>query len=182
MIETDRGEVAIEDLSTDTDRINGRKIIGITRTVTNKSHLVCIAEDALGANVPSRTTVVSEDHLIMYKGRMIKSKNFVGKFSGVEKEKYLGQTLYNVLLMKEGIMMANNMRCETLNPSSDIAKYYKALYQGNNMEEIIENIEALDYESTGKALQIKMIMSNNRKGSMMVTRSPQKKMARKKNI
>ena len=42
----------------------------------------------------------------------------------MERVKYNGQTLYNILLEDYSWVMVNDMVCETLQPENEIAKWY----------------------------------------------------------
>jgi uncharacterized cupin superfamily protein len=128
-IETDQGVMPIEKVNPDTHTINNKKVVAITKTVTLDNYLVCFEKDALGDNVPSERTVVSKEHLIYNKGKMIKAKDFIGKYKNVHKIKYNGDILYNVLLEKYDKILVNNLICETLHPRNALAKFYTSLSQ-----------------------------------------------------
>ena len=119
---TDQGEVAIEKLASNKYTIRGKEIVAITKATPLQTHLICFEKGSLGKNVPSVVTTVSKEHRILYQGVMTKARDFVEMCKGVYQVPYNGETLYNVLLKKEGKMMINNMICETLNPSNTIAK------------------------------------------------------------
>jgi hypothetical protein len=62
-------------------------------------------------------------HEILYKGKLIQAKHFIGKFNGVYTVPYNGKDiLYNVLQEKHGLMSVNNIILETLNPTNKIAR------------------------------------------------------------
>jgi hypothetical protein len=62
-------------------------------------------------------------HEVLYRGKLVQSKNFVGRMNGVHTVPYNGMdVLYNVLLEHHGVMNVNNMIVETLNPSNKVAK------------------------------------------------------------
>ena len=107
--------------------IRGKKIVGITKTVTHDKHLVCFEKDALQENIPSQRTIITQNHKIFYKGEMIKAKTFLNDFTNVRKVKYTGEVLYNVLMERHEKMMVNNLICETLHPENSIAKLYNIL-------------------------------------------------------
>jgi hypothetical protein len=107
--------------------IRNRKITHITRTITKDKYLVCIDKDALGNNIPSEETRISKYHRILYKGKMVRAKDFVGKIENIRKVRYNGEVLYNVLMEEEDKMVVNNLICETLDPLNGIAKLYKLL-------------------------------------------------------
>ena len=126
-IETNQGKIAIEKIDPKVHRIRNRKITHITRTITKDKYLVCIEKDALGNNIPSEETRISKYHRILYKGKMVRAKDFVGKIENIRKVRYNGEVLYNVLMEEEDKMVVNNLICETLDPLNGIAKLYKLL-------------------------------------------------------
>lgn len=126
-ITTNQGNIPIELINPDIHTIRYKKIVGITQTVTPDKYLVCFEKDALGANIPSQKTIITKSHEIFYKGKMIKARDFIGKFENVRKIKYTGEVLYNVLMEKHDKMIVNNLICETLNPENTVAQLYKIL-------------------------------------------------------
>ena len=119
---TNNGEVCIEKLNPDVDRIRGKRIVAITETLPQFKYIIRIEKDAIGVNVPSRRTEISRDHEVFYKGKMVRSEELVEKLEGVYRIKYNKEPLYNVLLEKHDKMMINNLICETLHPSNIMAK------------------------------------------------------------
>jgi hypothetical protein len=84
-------------------------------------------KNALGKNMPSERTLISQNHIIFYKGQQIKAKDFVNDFEDVKKVPYKGEVLYNVLLEEHDKMMVNNLICETLHPNNMVAKIFRQL-------------------------------------------------------
>jgi hypothetical protein len=126
-IKVDQGTFAISQLKEGIHSINGKLIKRITATKTNDKHLICIEKHALAMNVPSQKTIITANHKIMYKGKMVKSKDLIGLVDNVYKTKYRGETLYNVLLKTHETMNVNNMICETLSPENTIVQLYDIL-------------------------------------------------------
>jgi hypothetical protein len=126
-IKVDQGTFAISQLKEGIHRIEGKSIKRITATKTNDKHLICIEKHALDINVPSQKTIITANHKIMYKGKMVKSKDLIGLVDNVYKTKYRGETLYNVLLETHETMSVNNMICETLSPENTIVQLYDIL-------------------------------------------------------
>jgi len=120
---TDQCTIPIDQLSVN-HTIDRKKIVGITQTVTDDKYLVCFQPNALGTNIPSKETIMTKDHKIFYQGTLIKANDFANTFQGVTTVKYSGETLYNVLMEDHYKMNVNNMICETLNPTSEMAKLY----------------------------------------------------------
>jgi hypothetical protein len=126
-IKTDQGVISIEKINPKLHTINNKKVVAITKTVSLDNYLVCFEKDALGDNVPSEKTIVSNEHLIYNNGRMLKAVDFIGKYKNVHKIKYNGDILYNVLLEKYDKILVNNLLCETLHPRNPIAKWHTVL-------------------------------------------------------
>ena len=126
-ITCNQGAIPIERLNPEIHTIRGKKIVGVTKTITQDKYLVCFEKGALQENIPSQKTVISKNHEIFYKGEMIKAKEFINYFENVKKVKYTGEILYNVLMDQPDKMMVNNLICETLHPENGIAKLYKDL-------------------------------------------------------
>jgi hypothetical protein len=121
-IKTDQGCVNIELLDNDIHTINSQPILFITQTVTLDKYLIGFRKNSIGRNIPSQATIMSKDHIIEYKGKMVPAYRFLNVSSEVKKVKYNGEILYNVLLADYGRMEVNNMICETLHPENMIAK------------------------------------------------------------
>jgi hypothetical protein len=159
-VNTDQGIILIEYLNPDIHTIHGEKIIGVTQTITQEKYLVCFNKDALGPNLPSQKTIISKNHCIFYKGKMIPSNGFIGKFDKVSKIKYTGEILYNVLMKNHDKMLINNLICETLHPENSIAKLYEILQKLNPRDQ-----EKLIRESNKVLLKMqlsKKINKNNK--------------------
>ena len=130
-ITTDQGNIPIEKIDSSIHTIRNKKIVAITKTVTQDKYLVCFEKDSLGKNIPSQQTIISKNHKLFYNGKMRMAKEFLKDFANVEnvvvKVKYTGSALYNVLLEEHDKMMVNNLICETLDPENGVAKVYMAL-------------------------------------------------------
>jgi hypothetical protein len=111
-IKTDQGIVNIDQIQTDKHTINGKVILGITKTVTLDKYLICFQASSIGRNIPNKKTVMTKDHLIEYKGQLVPAHRFLHLSKNVKKVQYLGETLYNVLLTEHSIMDVNNLKCE----------------------------------------------------------------------
>jgi hypothetical protein len=133
---TDQGIITIEKINKNTNTINNKKIVAITKTITNEKSIICIEKDAISINIPSQKTFISRNHKLLYNNKMIKAKKLVGLVDGVYNIEYNGTILYNVLLEKIHTMQVNNLIVETLDPENVVAK----LYDGTLSQEIIQNI------------------------------------------
>jgi hypothetical protein len=126
-IKTDQGEVAIEKLQPGKHTLGRQTIKHITQTITSDNYLIRIEKGAFGKNKPTKPTVMSKDHKIEYEGDLVPAYRFLDYVEGVKKVKYSGEILYNVLLEGYGTMSVNNLRCETLEPTSPIACVYRGV-------------------------------------------------------
>jgi hypothetical protein len=131
-VRTDQGVIRIEKLNPDIHTIRKKNIVAITKTLSNEKHLISIEKDSLFENVPSEKTIISQKHQIFYQGKMYPANHFVDDFKGVEKVKYHGETLYNVLLETHEKMIVNNMLVETLHPENKVAKLFRREYPEYN--------------------------------------------------
>ena len=102
--------------------IRNRRILGISKTVSLDDYLVKLPKDSLYKNVPCRDTLVSKNHLIYYKGSMVKSGALSLFSDKVRHVKYTGEVLYNVIMEEHDMMMVNNLLCETLDPSNALSR------------------------------------------------------------
>jgi hypothetical protein len=134
-ITCNQGNIPIEKINPDIHTICNKKIVGITKTITQDKYLVCFEKDALGTNFPSQKTIISKTHSILYRGNMRQSKQFVGINDKVYKIKYRKEVLYNVLMEKHDKMLVNNLICETLHPENGMAKLYRKLQKLNPEEQ-----------------------------------------------
>jgi hypothetical protein len=127
LVRTDQGEVAIDLLQPGKHTLGGKAIQHLTRTQSRDTYLIHVGKDALGWNKPSRPTVLTKDHKIEYEGALIQAHRLSSYSENVTKVKYNGEVLYNVLLAEYGTMSVNNLRCETLDPTSPIACVYRGV-------------------------------------------------------
>lgn len=132
-VKTDSGIVLIENINPEIHTIHNNRITAITKSVSMDKYLVCFEKNSLGKNYPSERTIMSREHKIYYKMKMVEAKEFLvegnidnidGCFGKVHKVKYHGEILYNVLMEKHDKMIVNNLIVETLHPKNIIAKIY----------------------------------------------------------
>ena len=134
-IRCNQGVIAIEKLNPGIHTIRNKKIVGITKTISQDNFLVCFEKNALGSNVPCAKTIISKNHSIFYKGKMIKANEFIKMNDNIYKIKYRGEVLYNVLMETHDKMLVNNLICETLHPQNSVAKLYGILQELNPKEQ-----------------------------------------------
>lgn len=123
-VNTDQGIIEINKIIPNIHTIRNKKIIAVSKTITYEDSIICIEKNALGVNIPSQTTYISEGHKIFYKKHMINAKTLVGMVKKVYKKTYKGEILYNILLETYDKMIVNNLIVETLDPNSFMGKFY----------------------------------------------------------
>jgi uncharacterized delta-60 repeat protein len=121
-IVTDQGAVNIELIDPKKHTIGHKRIVAITKTITPEKHLICFEKYTLGLNIPTKRTMMTPGHEVLYKGKLVQAKHFLGRLDGVRAVPYKGEVLYNVLQEKHGLMVVNNMVLETLHPENKVAK------------------------------------------------------------
>ena len=125
-IQTDQGQINIDEL--DNQTIQGKSFT-VTKTISSESYLICFEKHALGFNYPSKRTVMSPEHHVLFKKQFIKAKDLL-HVKSVKKVPYYGEVLYNILFKSYRNIIVNNMICESLHPKSRVAE----LYQGEVLE------------------------------------------------
>jgi hypothetical protein len=124
-IKTDQGLIAIHKIIPHVHTIRNNHVVAITATTALDEYLVLIKKNALKPNYPSHDTIISKKHKVYYEGTMYEASYFLDKFENVQKVKYNGELLYNVLLKNYSYMVVNNLICETLHPENNVAKIYQ---------------------------------------------------------
>ena len=137
-IDTDQGVVTIEQLDTKRHSINGQLIRHITKTVTLDKYLIRFEKDSIERNVPNKTTIMSKEHKIFYKGQLVPAYRFLDMSREVKKVAYNGEILYNVLLDNYSTMKVNNLTCETLHPNNAIAILYRSGFSEESKQYVKE--------------------------------------------
>jgi hypothetical protein len=123
-VQTDQGLIHIDDIDPQIHTINNQPILHITKTTTLDNYLISFDKNSLAKNIPSRKTLMTKDHKIMFEGNLVPAYRFLDYSDKVKKVKYSGETLYNILLAEYGTINVNNLMCETLHPDNIIAKLY----------------------------------------------------------
>ena len=114
---TDQGEINIENI-TSKNSINNKSVNKLVKVNNKDNYVIEVRKNALGKNIPSKTTYMTKEHGIFINGKLVKAKNLVNDETIVIKE--MGKhKIYNVLLNKHDKMMVNNMIVETLNPKDN---------------------------------------------------------------
>ena len=135
---TDQGIIAIQEIDLKINTINNKKIIAITKSISQDNYLVCFKKNCLGYNYPSEDTTMTKEHKIKYDNQMVEADNFLGYIDDVVKVGYNGKILYNVLMEKYEKINVNNLICETLHPQNKIAKIYNSGFSEDYKKRLIE--------------------------------------------
>ena len=122
LITTDQGECRIDEIDVKYHTLDGKSILKITKSLSVDNYLVRFGKGSLGLNVPSRCTLMTPNHSLLYNGELIEARNFLNGFDNVSKLSYRGEIVYNVLMNVAGTMKVNNLICETLNPCNGMAR------------------------------------------------------------
>jgi hypothetical protein len=150
-IETDQGIVPINELDRTIHTIGNKSILHVTNTVTLDKYLISFSADAIAFNYPNKTTIMTKDHKIKYNGKLISAHRFLGNSKLVNKVKYSGEVLYNVLLEDYSTMKVNNLVCETLHPDNIIAKLYTSNFSETYKQNVISIMNDTLYRKDGQA-------------------------------
>jgi surface protein len=127
-IQTNQGTIMIDQINPEIHTIRNKKIVALVQTISQDKQLVCIKKHALGNNVPSEQINISNNHQILYKGKMVKAKELVGKIEDITLVKYTGEILYNILMDEHDKMIINNLIVETMHPEHRLAKLYNVFH------------------------------------------------------
>ncbi len=120
----DQGIINIEKINTRKHTINNKQINHITQNIHTDTYLIKIKKNCLSSNSPSSDIICSGDHKILYKNNLIESKNLINEVYGIEKIKNDKRVLYNILMDKHEVIMANNTPVESLHPQNIMALFY----------------------------------------------------------
>jgi alpha-tubulin suppressor-like RCC1 family protein len=138
-VKTDQGVVKIEQLDPNVHTITGDKIVAITQTKSTQNNLIRIKKNALGVNVPKNDTIITKNHKVLYKNKLVESHKLIG-LEGVEYVKYNGEMLYNILMNDYRIISINNMFVETLDPKNIVAKIFSGKYSKDEQIKITKQL------------------------------------------
>jgi hypothetical protein len=121
----DQGIINIEKINTRKHTINNKKINHITQSIHTDDYLIKIKKNCLSSNSPSSDIICSGDHKILYENNLIEAKNLINEvYDGIVKIKNDKRVLYNILMDKHEVIMANNTPVESLHPQNIIAMFY----------------------------------------------------------
>jgi hypothetical protein len=124
MVQTDQGQVAIQELRPGKHTLFKQYILAVTETIHTDSQLVKVAAYAFGS-YPTKDTYVSKNHKINGSDSFKEAQEYINGVT-VTLVPYDRQPLYNVLCERPAFMKVHGMMAETLDPTSDIALYHKS--------------------------------------------------------
>lgn len=119
---TNYGYIKLCDIDIDKHTINNHKIIALTKTIYRGKELIIMKKNSLGKGVPSCNTIMTKEHCILFKNKLIPANKFVGRYNTMS---YDNRYVYNILLDTWSTMIVNNMIVETLNPKNITAQLYQ---------------------------------------------------------
>ena len=120
MVQTDQGPIRIDSIIPDYHTISGKSVVALTETKSNESNLVKIQKDALGDEYPNQTTIISNNHNILFKGKMLPAIAFCGLVPTITTVSYEDETLFNIVLSVYDTMVVNGMTVETLHRTNPV--------------------------------------------------------------
>jgi len=120
-IKCDQGLIKIENIIPNKHTINGKSINFVTKTIHTGEELIKFKKDCLAPNRPSEDLICSPEHKIYFKNKLIEAKDFVDSFLHVTTIKNKQEVLYNILMDKHEVIIANNIPVESLHPNNLIA-------------------------------------------------------------
>ena len=124
MVQTDQGQVAIQNLKPGKHTLFKQYILAVTETIHTDAQLVKVAAYAFGS-YPTKDTYVSKNHKINGADSFKEAQEYVNGVT-VTLVPYHREPLYNVLCERPAFMKVHGMMAETLDPTSDIALYHKS--------------------------------------------------------
>ena len=144
-VKTDQGLIRFDTLTL-YNTINNNKIEKITKVKNAADHMIFIRKHSLGKKIPDKNTFVSINHGIYIDNKIIDKYNInpvrhhticnipsksmvrardlvkLKNITSIKRNK--PDTIYNILLEKNGVMLVNNIISETLNPQDYMVKKY----------------------------------------------------------
>ena len=166
----DQGIINIEKINTRKHTINNRTINHITQGIHTDDYLIKIKKNCLSSNSPSSHIICSGDHKILYKNKLIEAKKLINLICGVEKIKNDKRVLYNILMDKHEVIMANNTLVESLHPQNIIAMFYNNYNNPQAREFLSDKIGRINNHN----IRVNKINKNKLNGLMVGTKISKK--------
>jgi len=170
----DQGIINIEKINTRKHTINNKQINHITQSIHTDDYLIKIKKNCLSSNSPSSDIICSGDHKILYENKLIEAKKLINLICGVEKIKNDKRVLYNILMDKHEVIMANNTPVESLHPQNVVALFYNNYNNPQAREFLSDKIGQINNHN----IRVNKINKNKLNG-LMVGNKISKKMSLK---
>ena len=125
IIETDQGNINIENIDIKYHTINNNKIIELTKTILNKEKIICIKKNGIYENYPNIDTFLTMDHKILFNKKLMSALLIsvnINDYERIREYKYNGEFLYNIRLEKYNLIKVNNLIADTLLEPSSISR------------------------------------------------------------
>jgi len=140
LVNTDQGNIPIEQLNPNINTINRKPIQYITKTFSADPKLVMVKRHAFNKNIPNKDTVMSGFHKIQIDGHLIEAYKLSYINKNVRIIDNTNEPLYNILMENHEIISVQNMSVESLHPENIIAKLYKSDLPQDKKNKLIEEI------------------------------------------
>jgi len=140
LVNTDQGNIPIEQLNPNINTINRKPIQYITKTFSADPKLVMVKRHAFNTNIPNKDTVMSGFHKIQIDGHLIEAYKLSYINKNVRIIDNTNEPLYNILMKNHEIISVQNMSVESLHPENIIAKLYKSDLPQDKKNKLIEEI------------------------------------------
>ena len=175
IINTDQGNIEIENIIPGKYTICKKPILHITKTISNDTYLVKFMKNSLGKNIPNKDLVMTKNHMINIGTLNLPAKFFINN-KNIIKVKNTYEPLYNILMENYEYVNADNVSVETLHPENIMAKLVSSKVSNNISDSLIiklsESVKSNDFKklkqindkfNSKKLDNNKLLMLKNRK-------------------
>jgi hypothetical protein len=78
---TNYGYVKLCEVDIHKHTINDNKIVAVTKTIYHGDELIIMKKNSLGPRTPNKDTIMTKEHCILFKGKLIPANKFVGRYT-----------------------------------------------------------------------------------------------------
>ena len=140
-VNTDQGNVEIQNIVPGKHTIGEKAICHITKTISPEKKIVCVKKNAFGKNKPNKAITMSGNHCIQCeKGEMVKAKELVANNRNMKFVEYNQEPLYNVLMEDHNVIKVQNLEVETLDPENIVAKIYNSVIDKSTLAKLVKQM------------------------------------------
>ena len=140
-VETDQGNVEIQNIIPGKHTIGNKEIQHITKSISPENQLVYIKKHAFGKNKPNKNMKMSGKHKIKCaNGCLIEAKALVATNPKMKFVEYNQETLYNVLMKDHNVIKVQNVEVESLDPENIVAKIYNSIMDKKELIKFIRQM------------------------------------------